>query len=69
MIIKKIALLMLTMFLVLAFAGKGSKQGEQIGTAVEAVTGGVIGAKVSSSDGKTQGRGLSAIRGSWKILV
>jgi outer membrane lipoprotein SlyB len=69
MIINKIALLMLTMFLVFAFAGKGSKQGEQIVAAVGAVTGGVIGAKVSSSDGKIQGIGLSAIRGSWKILV
>jgi outer membrane lipoprotein SlyB len=69
MIIKKIALLMLTMFLVFAFAGKGSNQGEQIVAAVGAVTGGVIGAKVSSSDGKIQGIGLSVIRRSRKILV
>jgi outer membrane lipoprotein SlyB len=69
MIIKKIALLMLTMFLVFAFAGKGSNQGEQIVAAVGAVTGGVIGAKVSSSVGKIQGIGLSAIKGSWMILI
>ena len=66
MIIKKIALLMLTMTLISAFAGKGSKQGEQIVTAVRAVTSGFIEAKVSYSDSKTQGIGLGAIR---KILV
>jgi hypothetical protein len=69
MIIKKIALLMLTMFLVSAYAVKASMQGVQIGTAAGVVTGKVIGAKVSSSDGKTQGIGLSAIKGSWMILI
>ena len=69
MIIKKIALLMLTMFLVSAYAVKASMQGVQIGTAVGVMTGKINGTKVSSSDGKIQGIGLSAIKGSWMILI
>ena len=68
MIIKKIALLMLTLFLVSANTGERSKQNEQIRTTTGAEIGGVIVGKVGFSDGNTQGAGLSGIKRSWETL-
>jgi len=65
MIMKKIPLLILSLFLISACAGEGSKQSEQMGTAAGVVIGGVLGAKIGSGDGKVLGAGLGAIFGSW----
>ena len=65
MIIKKNAILILTIFLVSANAGEGSKQGEQIGTATWAET---SEANMGSSDVNTQRAWLNAILGIWKIF-
>jgi len=68
MIIKKIALFMLTLFLVSANGGEGSKQDGQIRTTTGAEIGRFTGAKVGFSDGKTQGARLSTIIRSWETL-
>ena len=65
MILKKNALLILSLFLVFACAWEGLNDGEQIGTATGAVIGGGIGAKMSTGDGKILGAGRGAIFGSW----
>jgi hypothetical protein len=68
MIIKKVTLLMLTVILVFANAGEGSKQCEQIGIATEAVIDWAIGANLGSSDVKTQMAWPRVITGFWKTL-
>jgi hypothetical protein len=68
MIIKNVTLLMLTVFLVFANAGEGSKQCEQIGIATEAVIDGAIGANLGSIDVKTQMAWPRLIIGFWKTF-
>ena len=68
MIIQKTTILMLTLFFISANAEERSKQDGQLRTTYGAEIIGLTRTKVVSSDGKTQGAGLSAIRRSWKTL-